>query len=279
MADVTTPAQPDLESLLCDIAQIFDGWHADGTAWSEWDESVRKRLGEYQIVAYRRKYPAPGLMSVAVTGGDAEPATVDTTEDDLRRVAELDREATPGPWTYSQEPSDDWGYVRGPIRHKPDWPGWIVAIMRGGRHETEDELNVHRREGTDPYEHDARLIAEYRTLCPRLAASLRAARSRIAEVEASYHDKRIEYDKLWDEANQFRTERDTARAELAAAKKDCPWDLPFDSVCPKHGGKLTECPVKHSLISGYQQGTGPVTLEKIEMPNELWNWDDRKLGD
>lgn len=34
----------DLADLLTDIAQVFDGWHADGTAWSEWDESVRKRL-------------------------------------------------------------------------------------------------------------------------------------------------------------------------------------------------------------------------------------------
>lgn len=33
-----------LGDLLCDIAQILDGWHADGTAWSEWDESVRRRL-------------------------------------------------------------------------------------------------------------------------------------------------------------------------------------------------------------------------------------------
>jgi hypothetical protein len=24
--------------------QVFDGWHQDGTAWSEWDESVRKEL-------------------------------------------------------------------------------------------------------------------------------------------------------------------------------------------------------------------------------------------
>lgn len=34
----------DLRSLLVDIAQVFDGWHADGTAWSEWDESVRGRI-------------------------------------------------------------------------------------------------------------------------------------------------------------------------------------------------------------------------------------------
>jgi phage-related baseplate assembly protein len=34
----------DIQRLLVDVAQIFDGWHADGTAWTEWDESVRKRV-------------------------------------------------------------------------------------------------------------------------------------------------------------------------------------------------------------------------------------------
>lgn len=33
-----------LQDLLVDVAQILDGWHQDGTAWSEWDESVRKRI-------------------------------------------------------------------------------------------------------------------------------------------------------------------------------------------------------------------------------------------
>lgn len=27
-----------------DCAQLLDGWHQDGTAWSEWDESVRQHL-------------------------------------------------------------------------------------------------------------------------------------------------------------------------------------------------------------------------------------------
>jgi hypothetical protein len=38
----------DIESLLCEVAQVFDGWHQDGTAWSEYDESVRKRCAELQ---------------------------------------------------------------------------------------------------------------------------------------------------------------------------------------------------------------------------------------
>ena len=33
-----------LGDLLCDVAQLLDGWHNDGTVWSEWDESVRQRV-------------------------------------------------------------------------------------------------------------------------------------------------------------------------------------------------------------------------------------------
>jgi hypothetical protein len=35
----------DLDSLLCDVSQLFDGWHTD-VAWTEWDASVRKRVTE-----------------------------------------------------------------------------------------------------------------------------------------------------------------------------------------------------------------------------------------
>lgn len=29
-----------------DCCQLLDGWHQDGTAWTEWDESVRRRLSD-----------------------------------------------------------------------------------------------------------------------------------------------------------------------------------------------------------------------------------------
>lgn len=34
----------DFNSLAPDLAQLLQGWHADGTAWSEWDETVYQRL-------------------------------------------------------------------------------------------------------------------------------------------------------------------------------------------------------------------------------------------
>jgi hypothetical protein len=37
----------NLKSLLCDVAQVFDGWHID-TAWTEWDQSVRRRVSAWQ---------------------------------------------------------------------------------------------------------------------------------------------------------------------------------------------------------------------------------------
>lgn len=49
----TNPALPpcagsaflcSLQDTLCEVAQLLDGWHQDGTAWSEWDESVRQKV-------------------------------------------------------------------------------------------------------------------------------------------------------------------------------------------------------------------------------------------
>lgn len=43
-SDVRVP-RATLGGLLVDVAQLLDGWHQDGTAWSEWDETVRRRVG------------------------------------------------------------------------------------------------------------------------------------------------------------------------------------------------------------------------------------------
>lgn len=32
-------------------AQLLDGWHADGTVWSAWDESVRQQLIRLGVIA------------------------------------------------------------------------------------------------------------------------------------------------------------------------------------------------------------------------------------
>ena len=34
-----------LDNTLCNVAQIFDGWHTD-IAWTEYDESIRKEVSE-----------------------------------------------------------------------------------------------------------------------------------------------------------------------------------------------------------------------------------------
>lgn len=35
--------------LLCDVSQLLDGWHNDGTAWTAHDESVRNRVSALQM--------------------------------------------------------------------------------------------------------------------------------------------------------------------------------------------------------------------------------------
>ncbi len=39
------PNPAEIDALLCDVAQIVDGWkNADPQAWTEWDQSVRERI-------------------------------------------------------------------------------------------------------------------------------------------------------------------------------------------------------------------------------------------
>lgn len=55
----------ELDDLLFHVETIFDGWHSDGTAWSEWDESVRQRLLDFRI-----KYTYMPNKEQAVQGSD-----------------------------------------------------------------------------------------------------------------------------------------------------------------------------------------------------------------
>lgn len=63
---------------------------------------------------------------------------------------------TPGPWKYRPQEYDDWGWVRATAA---DGESWLVAMARSGDYTTEEQLDEHRRNKTDPYEANARLIA------------------------------------------------------------------------------------------------------------------------
>ena len=43
------PSPEELLDVLVDVSQLFDGWHGDGTAWTTWDEDVRKRLAALNL--------------------------------------------------------------------------------------------------------------------------------------------------------------------------------------------------------------------------------------
>ncbi len=49
--DKTDRQYTELDTLLCEVSGIFDGWHSDGTFWTEYDESIRKKIDEF-----RKKY-------------------------------------------------------------------------------------------------------------------------------------------------------------------------------------------------------------------------------
>lgn len=64
----TDELRTELDTLLCEVEGIFDGWHSDGTAWTEYDESVRKRLMEFRL---RYTYTPPPTYYAQVLAENA----------------------------------------------------------------------------------------------------------------------------------------------------------------------------------------------------------------
>lgn len=93
---------------------------------------------------------------------------------DAERLAEIIALLPPAPWAYRPNEYDDWGTVRG----APDDEGrrWVITKVYCGNF-TEDELNEHRHNKTDPVEAIARFIALCREAVPALLES-HAARER-----------------------------------------------------------------------------------------------------
>ncbi len=206
-----------------------------------------------RVVELLRSIPAPR----------PEPAE---TDEDVARVMELDAKATKGPWKSFHDHGIDVSQ-EDPIASAQ--PAWLVI----GNTIPQDYRVVCRtvRKTGENEPEDAAIIAEYRTLAPRLAAALAESRAECRRVEGERDRFRkiihkadgeprelsgaVKYGEYDDEGDTYlppdrlpniptlESERDTARAELAAAKKDCPWDLPFDSICPKHGGPIAQCPI------------------------------------
>lgn len=74
----------------------------------------------------------------------------------IDELAEKREKATAGEWVVRPHDFDDWGMVR--AKFDGERP-WTVALARAGRFTFEDELNEHRKNGTDPYEANAAFIA------------------------------------------------------------------------------------------------------------------------
>lgn len=108
---------------------------------------------------------------------------------ELRKLCDA---ATSGPWRYRPDPFDDWGIVRGP-------DDYVVAVARyqtAGL--TEDQLNQHRRNRTDPAGPDALLIVAARTALPEALDTIEAQAAEIERLKKERDEAQRDHtDMMW----------------------------------------------------------------------------------
>jgi len=93
---------------------------------------------------------------------------------DLSKLRELLEAGTSAPWSYRPEEHDDWGFIRGPSRQYSFGIGNpVVAIARDGG--SDSDHDEHRRNKTDPYEPNGRLIVAAVNALPHLISRVRSA--------------------------------------------------------------------------------------------------------
>lgn len=102
-----------------------------------------------------------------------------TRQDELRAMV---ADATPGPWLYRPMQHDDWGVVRAPFFM--EWGGHpFLCQAYDPSKRDEPTLAAHREAKTDPWEANARLIAQAPTIAAELATALDQLAAARAETE------------------------------------------------------------------------------------------------
>lgn len=57
-AEVAEQREAQIVNVLTNVCQLLDGWHADGTVWSEWDGAVRLQVSSLLKSAIDGKHAA-----------------------------------------------------------------------------------------------------------------------------------------------------------------------------------------------------------------------------
>lgn len=142
------------------------------------------------------------------------------TDADLRRLLEG---ATEGPWAYRPDEFDDWGVVRS----APDNEGrrWVVCQARLP-YKGSDDLNAHRRAGTDPYEADARLIVAAVNALPSHLDRIEALEAALGRLVAAVNTNELAAAMACHHVVSFANVEDALKPALALLALPSPKDTP-----------------------------------------------------
>ena len=123
-----------------------------------------------------------GGRSPRSAGANTMATATPMTAEELTELRVTLAKASPGEWAVRPLPYDDWGWIRGPALDEAGDVRYPVCIAKAGGPTSADDEARHRRDKTDPYEHNAVAIVSLHNAADRLLAMADALIERDAEV-------------------------------------------------------------------------------------------------
>lgn len=82
----------DVDAVLINVSQLLYGWHADGTAWSEWDEQVRQQVSALHRRTYARVKDRIDSLETQLSEANARASEATAAREQIIHTAVIERD-------------------------------------------------------------------------------------------------------------------------------------------------------------------------------------------